>query len=491
MLEPAAIAALLLLAAALVVVAAVPTPAMVDYVNHLARMEILTTAADHPAYVSDLRFGTNRAMDIIVPTLGRWLGASAADRLLLACSLALIVTGSMALEQVVKGRRDFAGLCAAAMLFSLPVTWGLGNFTLGLGVALWAAAAWAATRSSSGARLWLIHLGSSFALFTIHLFALGLYGLIIGSIELSAWLSGSLGLVALLKRFAGMAIGPGAMVVLMVLTGSRLGVPEPPAWNLLLKALWFLQVMTPYSLVVSSASALAAAGLLVFLVLTRRIRMRGPGQVLGGLLALLYLTLPVTLFGIAYLDVRLLTFAGLGLPAFIEAAPGRWRPWAAALLIGIALSSGGVAAWTWSERQADYADFRVSFSGLQRGEAVLVALADDQRRDDQPLIYAPTLAAPEAGVFVSSLYGPATGAPIRVTGAFQHLEVRRPLDYLPPRLSALLRGEVPPQHRNWRQDFVHLYVVGPRPASTPPGLVPEYSGRRFTLYRIKKAPTIQ
>src|SRR3974390_1658166 len=79
----------------------VEIPAMIDYVNHLARMHLLVDAAagrPNPAYEIHCRFYPNLAMDIIVPTLARFVSVETAARLFLLASQALVVSGAMALE---------------------------------------------------------------------------------------------------------------------------------------------------------------------------------------------------------------------------------------------------------------------------------------------------------------------------------------------------------------------------------------------------------
>jgi hypothetical protein len=62
----------------------VEIPAMIDYVNHLARMHLLVDAAagrPNPAYEIHWRFYPNLSMDILVPVLARFVSV-----LPLACS---------------------------------------------------------------------------------------------------------------------------------------------------------------------------------------------------------------------------------------------------------------------------------------------------------------------------------------------------------------------------------------------------------------------
>ena len=141
----------IMLVLGLVPVLTTPIPAMVDYVNHLARMYELAaqgTSRASPFYHVDWRLYPNLAMDLIVPLLARWTGVEIASRLFLLVSQVLVVTGSMAIERRVKGRTQVAGLIAVLYLFNAPFAWGFLNFEAALGVALWGIAAWLAVRQS-------------------------------------------------------------------------------------------------------------------------------------------------------------------------------------------------------------------------------------------------------------------------------------------------------------------------------------------------------
>src|SRR3954447_20320880 len=79
----------LILVGALSVISVAPVllvriPAMIDYVNHLARMHLLVDAAAgrlNPAYVIDWRLYPNLAVDIIVPWVAQFVGVETAARL--------------------------------------------------------------------------------------------------------------------------------------------------------------------------------------------------------------------------------------------------------------------------------------------------------------------------------------------------------------------------------------------------------------------------
>src|SRR6516162_9487261 len=83
----------LLTAASLLPVLLTPIPAMVDYLNHLARMYILSQsgAADaNPYYEAAWALYPNLAMDLIVPQIARLVSVENAMRLFLLSGQLLI-----------------------------------------------------------------------------------------------------------------------------------------------------------------------------------------------------------------------------------------------------------------------------------------------------------------------------------------------------------------------------------------------------------------
>src|SRR5438270_3488697 len=109
----------LLFAVSVVPVLSVEIPAMIDYVNHLARMHLLVDAAagrPNPAYEIDWRFYPNLAVDLIVPLAARFVSVETAARLFLLASQTLVVSGAIALELKVRGRHHLSGFAALISL---------------------------------------------------------------------------------------------------------------------------------------------------------------------------------------------------------------------------------------------------------------------------------------------------------------------------------------------------------------------------------------
>src|SRR5712671_7321538 len=153
-------------------VLSVEIPAMIDYVNHVARMHLLVDAAagrPNPAYEIDWRLYPNLAFDIIVPQLTRFVSVETAARLFLLTSQTLVVSGAIALEMEVRGRHQLSGFAALTALYTLPFLWGLTNFEFGCGVALWAIAVWIRYRDGRWQAQIALHTVFVVVLFVAHL----------------------------------------------------------------------------------------------------------------------------------------------------------------------------------------------------------------------------------------------------------------------------------------------------------------------------------
>jgi hypothetical protein len=481
----------LLFAASVVPVLSVEIPAMIDYVNHLARMHLLVDAAagrPNPAYEINWRLYPNLAVDIIVPVVARFVSVETAARLFLIASQTLVVSGAIALELKVRGRHQLSGFAALIALYSLPFLWGLANWEFGCGVALWAIVFWIHFRG--GPWLFWIGLHTCFfiMLFFAHLFALGIYGLTIGCYEASQ----IRGYRQAARTFVVMAFPAVAAYLFLVWSG---GAPEQPVftWWFGLKLIWPLLVMNCYNLPLSIALGVSIAGLLVFLGYNRILGLTRPAVFIGSGFLVVYLLMPARLFGSAYADVRLIPAIMLILPAFLTV---HWpsaavRSVAALVAVSIILINAATVASIWSAYRSDYADIITSFRLLRANSTILVARSDVEAGGiNAPMFYAPTLAVHYATAFVPSLYTLSGQQPVRKSASKSAFEIEDALDYLPTTIwqlnNASAGGVVPNHIRRWRTDYDYLYIVGDQTANIPDQLTSMMRSRRFTLYAIGK-----
>ena len=165
-----------------------PWPPLSDYMNHLSRMHIIATIGSDPDlsrfYEIDWQVIPNLMMDLVVPMLDRVMNIYLAGQIYTIASFVLILSGTLALNRRLYGHWSVLPLIAFPLLYNNVFLVGTMNYVFGIGLALWALAAWISLRERSI----LLRLGVSalfvLALFFCHLFAVGLYGLGLLAFEL-------------------------------------------------------------------------------------------------------------------------------------------------------------------------------------------------------------------------------------------------------------------------------------------------------------------
>src|ERR1700733_5353273 len=158
-----------------------PLPPIEDYVNHLARMHVMSVIAHNPYlarfYEIDWQIVPNLMMDLIVPPMMRMMNVYVAGQVFTIATFALIISGALALNRVLFRRWSAVPLIACPLLYNYVFLIGVMNYLFGVGLALWGLAFWIALRERSP----VLRLGVSavfvLALFFCHLYALGVYGL--------------------------------------------------------------------------------------------------------------------------------------------------------------------------------------------------------------------------------------------------------------------------------------------------------------------------
>lgn len=180
---PALIFLLLLLPLALT-----PIIPAVDFNDHLLRYWILADNGETPFladnYTPRWALLSNLGMDIIGTGVLRLLPPLAAGKLLAALVLLAPVLGALYLAHAVQGRLTlFTCLLAGLLGFNHIFTWGFANFLLGMGLLLFGLGWWIRMQH----RPWL-QLGGAIligaVLIIVHALAFGLWGLLLGCVEL-------------------------------------------------------------------------------------------------------------------------------------------------------------------------------------------------------------------------------------------------------------------------------------------------------------------
>lgn len=202
----------------LIPLALTPMIPAVDFNDHLLRYWILADNGATPVladnYTPKWALLSNLGMDILGTGVLKILPPLAAGKLLAALVLLAPVLGALYLAHAVQGRVTlFTCLLAATIGFSHIFTWGFANFLLGLGLLLFGLGWWIRTRDRPTLQLvGTILIG--IVLIVVHALAFGLWGLLLGCVELMLAFAGgrpTLGnLVVRALRLVSVAVLPAA-----------------------------------------------------------------------------------------------------------------------------------------------------------------------------------------------------------------------------------------------------------------------------------------
>jgi hypothetical protein len=481
-----------LLVLSLLPVLLVDMPAGVDVPNHVARMTLLTQAlSGEESKYYEVRWALypNLAMDLIVPLVAQVTGAVVATKAFYVLSQLLLVSGAVAIELAHKRRFHASGYAALAYLYSIPFAWGFMNFAFGLGLALWGVALFVVLQERRVLVRAAAHAAVVAVLFPAHFFALGLYGVTAGLIEVWLLHARRRGPGGLVVAAAWLAAPAAVVLALLVAVGGVGG--QGTAWNLPVKVIWLLASVNGYSWDVSLVLGVLVLSLTLVLARARALRLEGPGRFLLVGFALLFLAMPARLLDTGSVDVRVVVAAFLIVPAFVRLRVVHAGVRGGLAVAGVALLLANLAVVTRAQVTYDgaYADMLASFGAVDPGSRVLVAAhgtAADPPSDlmGYPLYHAPTLAAAARDALVPTLFTQPGKQPLVVRQEFRDLDVD---DYgvLPVELLARSDdGDLLPEFAaRWEEDFDYVYVLGPPgPNPVPRALVPLLTSERFTLY---------
>jgi hypothetical protein len=135
-----------------------PVPPLTDYVNHLARMHVIATIGNDPDlsrfYEIDWQIIPNLMMDLVIPRLVRFMSVYHAGQVFTVATFVLILSGTVAFNRALFGSWSVLPLVAFPLLYNHVFLVGVMNYMFGLGLALWALAAWVWLRE----RIWPLRL---------------------------------------------------------------------------------------------------------------------------------------------------------------------------------------------------------------------------------------------------------------------------------------------------------------------------------------------
>jgi hypothetical protein len=484
-----------------------PLPPVEDYVNHLARMHVMASIdTDHDLarfYEIQWQIVPNLMMDLIVPPLAHLIGVYKAGQVFTLAAFALILTGTFALNRALFGRWSLLPLIAAPLLYNYMFLIGVMNYMFGIGLALWATAAWIVLRERAWP--WRMTTSAAFAvaLFFCHLFALGVYGLALLAVELARlWSRRAQPLAPRLVDFV--ATGLPFLPVLPLLLVS-------PTWNLSGENTWFSlgkldglkYVVEVYSDTVAFMLIGAFAVGIVWSLRHRLLRFHPVGLMLLAVGGAVYMALPRMMFATYMADQRLpiaLAFLIIACINIDMRHPLVRRGFLALALILLVVRVIEVDV-NWASLSTNTIEFRDSLKRIKRGSTVLVVYADGASGDDVRdlgLAHAPCLAMIERSALVTTAFTVEGKQVMHVRPAYRDQVDTKDGD--PPTLSQIVLAAE--KHLNsksaywdgWERRFDYVYVLFTEDEAINPApdrLKLLNDGARFQLYKVIKPSLAQ
>jgi hypothetical protein len=412
-----------------------------------------------------------------------------AGKLFVTLILALLVSGSLALHYAIHKRLSPWPLLVFLFLYNGSFLFGMVNYLFGIGLCLWAIAAWIETRKYWHSARAVLFYTTCVVLFFAHLSAMGVYVLSVIAYEASQT-ARSRPLPGNLLRWLGILIvGPSGLLAMLILlpgptTNEALPFNYGPVAFALSQKLGALELLVRnYVRVLDIATLAAVIWLVLFSLLTQRLHvdrvMRWPALAI----AIAGFCLPYQVMGSNFADARILVAAAF---LFVCTTDLRAKPAHLALfgLVIVALFSGRMLILGSHWRGAEALDKQVSAAVLEipRGARLLaVSVGNPDEPYEAPGPHIAATAVIQREVFLPSVYAMPRGQPLTFTEQYQALasNAPKPDQWL---------GDV----ATWRQveqdyDFILLTGLERLKVAPPDSLVTVFEGTEFRLYRTRRS----
>ncbi len=485
----------------LIAIASIPVithtlPPLSDYINHLGRTYVINHVGSDPDlsrfYFIKWQVLPNLMIDVAMLVLNPFMDIYRAGQVFTIAAFVLIISGTLALNRVLFGYWSALPLAATPLLYNGVLLVGVMNYVFGIGLALWALAAWVALRDHSWP--WRLSVSTLFAvtLFFCHLYAVGVYGLVLLGFELRRlWDKRAEPLTPRLVDFVAAGI-PFLLVIGLLAISPTLSSVSDYYWTVngkidgLFMAVDVYYAMVAFGLMAVALAAAAwasRAGLL---------RFHPAGWMVLAVGAVVYVAMPRELFAAHMADQRLpiaLAFVLIACLQFNFRHPLVRQGFVAMLIVLLAMRIIEIQV-VWDRLALTTAAFSQSVGLIDRGARVLVVHGDRSTVDDVSdfeLVHAPSLATIERSALVSTTFTVKGKQVLRVRDNFKrYVETE---DRTPPSIPYFLQAahqDVPYFFTQWPAHFDYVYILFTKHGANPDlaDLKQVFDGPNFQLYRV-------
>ena len=496
-----------LLLVALIPLMLVQIPPLVDYPNHMARVHILADGGQHPflRQYYEIHWGLmpNLAIDLLLPPLLTVVSIETAGKLFLGVILTFLAGGTMALHLAVHRRWSPWPLLAFFFLYNSVFLWGFLNYLFGLGLALFACALWIALRDRSPHLLVPLFSVIAVLLFFAHLFAFGVFALVVLSYESASWWNQrrageSLREASLMKALPTivlplifLALAPTFRTVPADYPFWLRGLPPPPAVTFLplnTKIEAFKGVLRTEHQGLDRMTGMSLVGLIGVGLWRRRWFLHRSmflplAATLGAALAM-----PASIGTTAVVDVRMPVVVVL-----LAIASSDWPDWRRRWFVPLACALSllfvvrmGVVTEGWVETDRHYRQFIAALDQLPEGTRLLSAIklasydANSPRAsripETRPLVNLSCWGIIRRSAFVSNLFTTPGQQPVQLTPAM------RPLLTVEEFLAQAV--PIPWDRFRTQYDYVIVRRTQTLRPPVPSDFIPVVQAEEFALYHI-------
>ncbi len=479
-----------------------PLPPLSDYVNHLARMQVIATLSTNPLlaqyYEINWQVIPNLTMDLFVPLLARVMNVYLAGQVFIVAMFALIIAGILALNRTLIGRWSTFPLFAIPLLYNYVFLVGLMNYIFGIGVALWALAGWIAVRERVWPVRFALSTASVFALFFCHLSALGIYGIGVLAFEISRlWERRREPWPGRIAEFIAGGL-PFIAVAPLLYASPTMHLIANVSWEQRGKIDGLMFVISDYSDIAAFLLLTVMVASAVWAIRHRVLSFHPLAWPLLAVSAAVYLALPRLMFDTYMTDQRVPIGVAFMLFACGDLELRRRLVRRAFMIVLIVLIAARLIEidYNWSQLSDSTSEFRSSVRRIAPGAKVFVAYADRSTFGDDVrdlgLVHAACIATIERSALVTTLFTVDGKQVVHVRPEFRNYADLK--DGVPPTMSQLIVAAdhplpwMPAFWLNWT-NFDYLYLLfteDEAPNPDPARLKLIADGDRFQLYRILK-----